>query len=59
MEHDWNMKYNDFYKRGYQWAQREKQLAKNERERWTRLEDRNKKKWDRKVLRDMTVKLLV
>lgn len=53
MEHDWNMKYNDFYKRGYQWAQREKQLAKNERERWTRLEDRNRKKWDRKVLRDI------
>lgn len=53
MNHEWNMKHNEFYRQGYEWGRRQAQLAKNERERWERLENKNRKKWERKLQKDI------
>ena len=52
-EHEWNMKHNDFYRRGYEWGKRQSQIQKNFKEQWARWEEKNKKKWEKKLQRDI------
>ena len=51
--HEWNMKYNDFYRQMYERDKRWRQQEKNFREKWARWENWNKKKWEKKLQKDI------
>ena len=53
MNHEWNMKHNEFYRQGYEWGKRQAQLIKNDKEKWARWENWNKKKWEKKLKKDI------
>lgn len=53
MNHEWNMKYNDFYRQMYERDKRYRQQQKNFREQWARWENWNKKKWEKKLQKDI------